>query len=163
VSEDDTIYIDSGSTCTVFAGKLLDMNLRVVTNSLDVMQTVADAPGISLISIGGSYRKEASSFIGPIAMQTLKSLQISTCFIGTTGLSPAGVFSSQNVLEADLKARVLSISKRRVVLADAGKFAKDAFAVFARPGGVDVLVTDRWVDGMKELKELGIEVIVAGE
>jgi DeoR/GlpR family transcriptional regulator of sugar metabolism len=162
VSEDDTIYIDSGSTCTVFAGKLLDMNLRVVSNSLDVMHAMADAPGISLISIGGSYRREAGSFIGPIAIQTLKSMQISTCFVGATGISSAGVFSSQNVVEAELKARVLSVSRRRVILADAGKLNKDAFAVFARSGSVDILVTDRMIDDMKGLKDLGIEVIVAG-
>ena len=140
VNEDDTIYLDSGSTCTLLARLLCSMNLRIVTNSLDVMNAVADAPGISLISIGGSYRKEAGSFIGPIAMEILKGLHIETCFIGTTGLSATGVFSSQNVIEADLKARVLGISRRRIVLADASKFGKDAFAVFARPREVDIIV-----------------------
>jgi DeoR/GlpR family transcriptional regulator of sugar metabolism len=161
VNEDDTIYIDSGSTCALFARLLRDMNLRIVTNSLDVMNAVADAPGISLLCVGGSYRKEAGSFIGPIAMETLKGLQIQTCFIGTTGLSAAGIFSSQNVLEADLKGRVLGISRRRIVLADSSKFAKEAFAVFARPHDVDILVTDALTDGMRGLSALGIEVLVA--
>jgi DeoR/GlpR family transcriptional regulator of sugar metabolism len=162
VNEDDTIYLDSGSTCTLLARLLRGMNLRIVTNSLDVMNEVADAPGISLISIGGSYRKEAGSFIGPIAMEILKGLQVQTCFIGTTGLSAAGVFSSQNVIEAELKGRVLGISRRRIVLADASKFGRDAFAVFARSRDVDVLVTDAMADGMQGLSDLGIEVVVAG-
>jgi DeoR/GlpR family transcriptional regulator of sugar metabolism len=163
VNEDDTIFLDSGSTCLLLARLLLDMNLRIVTNSLDIMTTTADAPGISLISIGGSYRKEAGSFIGPMAIDALKGLLIETCFIGTTGLSATGVFSSQNIIEAELKARVLKSSKRRVLLADAEKFGRDAFAVFARPEDVDILVTDRRVDGMRSLTELGIEVIVAGD
>lgn len=138
------------------------MNLRVVTNSLDVMNAVADGPGISLISIGGSYRKEAGSFIGPIAMEILKGLQIQTCFIGATGVSAEGIFSSQNVMEADLKGRVLGISRRRIVLADASKFGREAFAVFARPRDVNIFVTDSMADGMQRLTDLGIEVVVAG-
>jgi DeoR/GlpR family transcriptional regulator of sugar metabolism len=95
-------------------------------------------------------------------MAILKGLQVQTCFIGTTGLSAAGIFSSQNVIEADLKGRVLGISRRRIVLADASKFGRDAFAVFARPRDVDVLVTDAMVDGMQVLSNLGIDVVVAG-
>ncbi len=162
VNDDDTIYLDSGSTCTLLARCIRDMNLRVVTNSLDVMNAVADGPGISLISIGGSYRKEAGSFIGPIAMEILKGLQIQTCFIGATGVSAEGIFSSQNVMEADLKGRVLGISRRRIVLADASKFGREAFAVFARPRDVNIFVTDSMADGMQRLTDLGIEVVVAG-
>jgi DeoR/GlpR family transcriptional regulator of sugar metabolism len=162
VNEDDTIYVDSGSTCLLLARLLQEMNLRVVTNSLDVMSVCADAPGIALISLGGSYRKEAGSFIGPMAVETLKGIQIETCFVGATGFSSLGVFSSQNIIEAQLKAQVLAVSRRRIILAAASKMDKDAFAVFARPGDVDILVTDQRLDQMKVLASLGIEVIVAG-
>ena len=37
VREDDTIYIDAGSTCYKFAREIKDMNLQVITNSLDVI------------------------------------------------------------------------------------------------------------------------------
>jgi DeoR/GlpR family transcriptional regulator of sugar metabolism len=161
VSEDDTMYLDSGSTCALFAGTLVDMNLRVVTNSLDAMNILANAPGISLLSTGGSYRKEAGSFIGPLAMGTLSGFRFGSCFVGTTGISPSGTFSSQNIVEAELKARALKASRRRIILADSAKFGRDAFAVFARPGEVDILITDTWVDGMEAMRALGIEVIVA--
>jgi DeoR/GlpR family transcriptional regulator of sugar metabolism len=97
-----------------------------------------------------------------MAIEALKGLRIQTCFIGATALSAAGVFSSQNIIEAELKSRVLKSSKRRVVLADAGKFGRDAFAVFARPEDVDILITDRWIEGMRDLTVLGIEVLAAG-
>lgn len=163
VNEDDTIYVDSGSTCLLLARLLQGMNLRIVTNSLDVMSVCADAPGIALIALGGSYRKEAGSFIGPMAVETLKGIQIETCFVGATGFSSTGVFSSQNIIEAQLKAQVLAVSRRRIILAMAAKLDKDAFAVFARPGDVDILVTDHRLDQMKAFASLGIDVIVAGD
>ena len=162
VHEDDTIYVDSGSTCMLIAQTLSDMSLRVVTNSLDAMTVLADAPGISLFSVGGSYRKEAGSFIGPMALKILANFQIEICFVGATGFSMGGVFSSQNIIESELKAKALQASKRRIIVADASKFGRDAFSVFARASEVDILITDRWVAGMEGLQEAGIEVIACG-
>ena len=159
--EGDTIFIDSGSTCMLFAEELQDIALRVVTNSIDVMTRLADVPGISLISVGGSYHKEAGSFLGPMAIQNLFDFQIGSCFLGATGFSSKGVFSSQNILEVQIKQQALSVSERRVVLADSSKYEFSAFSVFARPDSVDVLVTDRSFEGTDALTALGIEVVIA--
>jgi DeoR/GlpR family transcriptional regulator of sugar metabolism len=159
VREGETIYLDAGSTCLLLAGELKEMNLRVVTNSIDVMVMLSGCPEISLISLGGSYRKEAGSFVGPMAIEALKMLQIETCFLGTTGFSSRGAFSSQNLIESQLKQKVLEVSKRRIVLADSAKFGRDAFSVFARAGDVDVLITDGEFSQEKELKAFGLEVL----
>jgi len=70
------------------------MELRVVTNSLDAILELADSAGISLVSTGGSFRPEARSVIGPGALGTIQGIQIETCFLGTTGFSVDGVFTS---------------------------------------------------------------------
>ncbi|MFP4268675.1 MAG: DeoR/GlpR family DNA-binding transcription regulator [Spirochaetaceae bacterium] len=158
IREDDTIFIDSGSTCTLFAEEIKNRNLRIVTNSLDVMNTLADTQGITLISIGGNYRKEAGSFIGPTAEENLEDFQLETCFLGATGFSREGLFSAQNVIESRLKAKVLGVSKRRVLLADSSKFEKSAFSVFARAEDVDVLITDNGFTEVKTFQAMGIEV-----
>ena len=161
VSEGDTIYLDSGSTCLYLARELINMNLRVVTNSLAVMNTLADGYGISLFSAGGSYRREAGSFLGSIAMENIRNFQIETCFIGATGISREGKFSSQNIIESELKKQVLSISRRRIVLADSSKYPAQAFSIFARIDDVDILVTDESFPDSVKFHELGLEVLSA--
>jgi DeoR/GlpR family transcriptional regulator of sugar metabolism len=161
ISEGDTIYLDSGSTCAALANLLLKMNLRVVTNSITVMNVLVNAPGIALFSIGGSYRREAGSFLGPLAVENAAGFQIETCFIGATAISDRGVFSSQNILESQLKSEILRRSSRRVVLADTSKFNTRAFSVFARVGDVDIVVVDHDFDGTDRLRSLGIEVLVS--
>jgi len=161
IREGETIYLDAGSTCLLLARELRDSNLRVVTNSIDVMVLLNDCPEISLISLGGSYRKEAGSFIGPMAIEALRMLNIETCFLGTTGFSARGVFSSQNLIESQLKQKVLEVSRRRIVLADSAKFGREAFSIFARAGDVDVLVTDKDFTHEKDLKAFGLEVVTA--
>lgn len=161
VREGETVYLDAGSTCLLLARELKDSSIRVVTNSIDVMVLLSDCPEISLICLGGSYRKEAGSFVGPMAIEALKMLHIETCFLGTTGISARGVFSSQNLIESQLKQKVLEVSKRRVVLADSAKFGREAFSIFARAGDVDVLISDRQFSHEKDLKAFGLEVVTA--
>jgi DeoR/GlpR family transcriptional regulator of sugar metabolism len=64
VREGDTIYIDSGSTCMLFAEAVADIALRVVTNSIDVMNRLADRPGISLIAVGEPITRRPAVFLG---------------------------------------------------------------------------------------------------
>ena len=161
IREGDTIYIDSGSTSLALAEVVRDMSLRVITNSIDVMNTLAEESGISLVSLGGNYRKDAGSFLGPLPIEALKNFQIETCFIGATGFLAKGVFSAQNILESQLKEQVINISKRRVILADSSKYEKAAFSVFARSGDVDVLITDSGLSDYESLTKLGIEILIS--
>jgi DeoR/GlpR family transcriptional regulator of sugar metabolism len=163
ISDGDTIYLDSGSTCALLAEQIVGMNLRVVTNSIAVMNALVGAHGISLFSIGGSYRREAGSFLGPLALQNIKGFQIETCFVGATGISGRGVFSSQNILESQLKTEILHNSARRIVLADTSKFSTTAFSIFARTGDVDVIVAEHAFREAASLRELGIEVLLADQ
>jgi DeoR/GlpR family transcriptional regulator of sugar metabolism len=126
-----------------------------------VLNELAAAPGISLLSTGGSFRPEARSFIGPTVLANLKNFQIDTCFLGTTGFTAEGVFSSQNTLESQLKSTVIRASGRRIILADHYKFGKSAFSVFARARDIDVLITDAGFSGLESLRHLGIELLSA--
>jgi DeoR/GlpR family transcriptional regulator of sugar metabolism len=157
----DTIYLDAGSTCRYLAEEIRDMSIRVITNSLDVMNVLSEEPGISLVSLGGNYRKEAGSFLGPLPIETLKNFQIETSFLGATGILSRGIFSSQNILESQLKQQVLEVSGRRVILADSTKFERSAFSVFARFSDIDILITDSGFKNSENLTKLGLEVILA--
>jgi DeoR/GlpR family transcriptional regulator of sugar metabolism len=157
----ETIFIDAGSTCAALAREIRDMELRVVTNSLDAILVLVDSRGISLFSTGGSFRPEACSFIGPGALETIRSFQIETCFIGTTGFSTDGVFSSQNVIESQLKSAVIQASRRAVLLADHSKYGATAFSVFARSEDIDVLVIDSNINDTEAVTALGMELVIA--
>ena len=165
IEEGDTIYLDSGSTCQALAEQIRDAGrtVRIITNALPIMNILAPAESVGIYTIGGSFRREAGSFIGPLSLANLKDYQIETGFVGTTGFNAHGVFSSQNVIESQLKKAVLASSRRRIILADSTKADVRAFSVFARPGDVDILITDTGCPYEKQLKKAGLEVIIAKE
>ena len=142
VQEGETVYIDSGSTCGFLADELADRTLRVVTNSIDATTALADVPSIALFTVGGSYRKEAGSFIGPLAVSAVSQMHIDTAFLGTSGFSNDGMFSSQNTIESELKQHVIARAERCVLLVDRSKIGRTAFSVFARVQDMDLIVID---------------------
>jgi len=165
INEGDTVFLDSGSTCQSLAEKLRDdgRSIRVITNALHIMNILADCENMSLYTIGGSFRREAGSFVGPLSLANLADYQIETGFIGATGFTAEGVFSSQNIIESRLKKQVLASSKRRVILADSTKAIVRAFSVFARSEDVDILITDAGCSYCADLRKAGLEVLIAGE
>lgn len=163
ISNGDTVYLDSGSTCLMIAREIRDMNLHVITNSIDIMAELSGAQNILLYSLGGSYRKESGTFIGPAAVKNLKEFQFSICFLGATGFSKQGIFSSQNIVESEMKRQALLNPTRKVVAADSSKFGISAFSIFARPEDIDILVTDSSFTGAESLAEHEIETIKASK
>ncbi len=163
IQHGETIYLDAGSSAAELAELVADMELRVVTNSLQVLNRLADRPGISLFMVGGSYRHAAGSFIGPWAEENLGKVQLDHAFIGTTGVSLDGRFSSQNSIESQSKRAAIAAARTSVVIADRSKIGVQAFSVFASSEDIDVLITDTDADVRPRFEDLGIHVIGAGE
>jgi DeoR/GlpR family transcriptional regulator of sugar metabolism len=161
IRENDTIYIDAGSTGYILAEEIKDMQISVLTNSLEIMVLLSGYSQIALYSLGGNLRNSAGSFIGPIPMETVKNFQIETCFLGASGISKDGLFSSQNIIESQLKKSILDASRRKVILADHTKYDVMAFSIFAKPENIDVLITDSAFPDPEILRSLGVEVVLS--
>jgi DeoR family transcriptional regulator of aga operon len=64
------IILDSGTTTSEIARQLKARGIRgitVISNAMNVMSELADAPGISVIAIGSVLRPLSLSFVGPQA------------------------------------------------------------------------------------------------
>ena len=137
----ETVFIDSGSTCLEVARRIAERDVRVITNSLDVLDVLAASPSVILYATGGSFRPDARSFIGPGATESVGRFHIDRAFLGTSGIGLDGVFSAQNTIESETKRAVIRQAARIAVVADASKVGQRAFSIFARPEDVHVLVT----------------------
>jgi DeoR/GlpR family transcriptional regulator of sugar metabolism len=142
VREGETIFIDSGSTCLALARAVAGRDLRVVTNSLDVVQVLSQAPHIALHVTGGSFRSDARSFIGPAAVEAIRRFHFDRAFIGASGVTTEGVLSTQNAIEGETKRAAIGQAQRTVVLADSSKVGSAAFSIFARPSDVEMIIVE---------------------
>lgn len=156
-----TIFLGTGTTVGIMARLLPETDLRVISNSLPVLETLQDRKGISLVAIGGDFRPSTRAFIGPIAESTLSALGIDAAFLGVNGIL-GKVASTSNTPEGMLQRIALDRADRRYLLADSSKLDRRDFYDFYDVGDVDGVVTDRLIsdDQRASLSEL-TTVIVA--
>jgi DeoR/GlpR family transcriptional regulator of sugar metabolism len=164
VPEGATVCISSGTTTLEVARALVTRtNLTVITNALNVASTLAEAPGITLVVVGGVLRRSELSLFGHLTEQALAELRADLVFIGAQAISIEHGVSADNLAEVMTDRALLSIGARRVVVADHTKFGKFATARVAPLSGVHTLVTDSGLaDGMaQQLREYGVELVLA--
>ena len=160
VQDGDSICIDAGSTNTILAEKLVKRSLRIVTNSLEIVNTMKDSDSVALTVLGGIYRQEAGSFIGPVTEAAVSQMQFDLAFVGASGISSDGSFLTGNSIEGAVKRTILKAAKRRVILADSSKYDAQAFARFADYSLVDILISDKGFREPEAFRDLGIELIL---
>jgi len=88
VQPGETIILDSGTTTAEVARHLKRLkvqSLTVITNALNIAVELADAPGISLIMIGGLLRPLACSFVGPQAEAMMNEFHADRLFLAVDG------------------------------------------------------------------------------
>lgn len=137
-----TVIIDSGSTLGRFAEAVpSDANLRVVTNSLPIAQTLSELGGVEVIVIGGKVRKNTMAMVDADAIAALERINVDTLFISADGLSAEVGLTTPYRQEAALKQAMIRSARRVVALVDHSKFDKDQFVRYAQWSDIDVLVT----------------------
>lgn len=140
-----TIIIDSGSTLGRFAEAVpTGAQLRVVTNSLPIAQTLAERD-VEVIVVGGKVRKNTMAMVDADAIAAIEPLNVDTLFISSDGLSADGGLTTPYRQEALLKSAMIRCARRVVALVDQSKFGKDQFVRYAQWSDIDVLITNRSV------------------
>ena len=163
VVDGSTIAIGSGTTALELARHLVDRRLTVITNALDVANTLVDRAGVELIILGGVVRPRMHSMLGHLAEMASNELRADTLFMGIGAISLAGGLMNDSVPEIQTDRALRRMSRSVVVLADATKFDHVAPAFVFGLDEVDTIVTDPSLDRARvhELETRGIRVIVA--
>lgn len=159
-----SILLDAGSTTVRFAEMLpRDRRLVVYTHSVPVAARVAVNPAIELHLLPGTVRPTTQAAVGTETVAALTQVRVDLAFLGANGVTVDHGFSTPDSTEAATKRAIVGASRRVVVLADATKVGAEATVRFAAVDEVDVLLTDRAIDGRqrKELVAAGLEVVVA--
>lgn len=143
VEDGDTIAIDSGSTTLEFAKCLLEKkNLTIVLNDIKIASCLEKNPDANIILLAGSLRHGYQCTTGPLALATLRGLNVDKAFMGTNAFSNAKTFTTPDIGQAEVKKCMIQIASETIMLCDSSKFNKISFAEFATLDDIDKLITD---------------------
>jgi DeoR family transcriptional regulator of aga operon len=160
-----SIGLNGGSTTTEVARALMSRSkLRVVTNALNIASELAVRAQIDLVVCGGSARSESYELVGPIAEATLSGLNLDVAILGVDGVSAAAGMTTHHEVEAQTNRAILNAAEQVIVVADATKIGRRAFARIAPASAISDLVTDAEADAdaVAALERAGVRVHLVG-
>ena len=104
VADGDAIFLDSSSTALAIAQHLKNhRDLTIITNSLTIAQELLDAPGVTVVLLGGTLRRETASLVGGEGWRCCGSSTSSKGFFGAHGISLPEGLTDVSLAEAEVK------------------------------------------------------------
>jgi DeoR family transcriptional regulator of aga operon len=161
VTDGIAIALTGGTTTTEVARMLAArQDLTVVTNALNIAVELAVRPNLKLIVTGGVARSASYELVGSLADATLRGLYVDVAFVGVDGVDAERGLTTQNEVEATTNRALMARANRTVVVADASKLGRVAFAEIAGIGSADQLITNTGADAeqVERLRAAGLAV-----
>ncbi|MBA3451164.1 MAG: DeoR/GlpR transcriptional regulator [Chloroflexia bacterium] len=142
VADGESVALDASTTTVQVARNLVGRRkVTVVTNGIKAAAELGYRPGIDVIVTGGQLHQTAS-LVGPFARATLEQLRVDWLFFSVTGVTDELALTGPSEFDAEIKAAMIGIARRIVLVADSGKFGRDSYVRVAPLSAVHDVVSD---------------------
>ena len=142
VSDDEQIFIDSGTTCFEMLPPLKRKHgLSIIANSTRAAMEW-DRPG-SMIMVGGQYRPDRMDTVGPLAASSLEQLRGYLAFIGADGVSMGVGLMASDIDSAHIYRLAIQNARETILLIDHTKFLTPSLFKITGWEAISRVVTDQ--------------------
>ncbi|MBB5153680.1 DeoR/GlpR family DNA-binding transcription regulator [Saccharopolyspora phatthalungensis] len=160
------IGLSAGTTTWTLARHLDDVNdLTVVTNSVRVADALQQRGRTDrTVVLTGGVRTPSDALVGPVAVQSLRSLHLDLVFLGVHGMAPRAGFTTPNLSESETNRALAEAAGRLVVVADSSKWSTVGISTIVDFAEVDLLISDEGLptDARQVLAE-HVELLLADQ
>ncbi len=139
---DTTIFVDSGSTTTMFARQFPDQSNLIYTTGLTCATELANLSNPTVMIPGGKLNRYSQSVYGIGAVKELEQVNFSQTFLGVTSYSSNTGFTCGIHDEAVLKQTAIRQSEQVIVLIDSSKIGVRSTFGICGLADVDIVVSD---------------------
>ena len=164
IQDGETIFLGSGSTTLEVARSLKHKkNITVITNSLPIVNLLADSSGVQVVVTGGYLRQAELSMIGHIVEQSLSELRSDKVIMGIQGIHPEHGLTNNYLPETKTDRAIVRVAPVVFVVADHSKFGQLKSSFVADLSAVHTLITDSEApsDMVENITGKGIRVLIA--
>jgi DeoR/GlpR family transcriptional regulator of sugar metabolism len=136
------IALDGSTTAWELARLLPPFPLTVITNSLVIINALANRNDVRILCTGGRLNPALQLFEGVLTTDALKRLNIDRAFFSCRGIDPQRGLSDPSEASATYKTRLIDLAARSILLADHTKFSTRSTVNFAPTQKIHTLITD---------------------
>jgi len=144
VEEGETVMLESGSCCALFAEELAlaKKNITIVTNSSYIADYVYRFPTIKVILLGGYFQAESRVLIGSMVAKCAEGFYTDKFFLGTDGFIPGKAFTGKDHLRVETALGLSQYADKIFILTESAKFHRRGAYSLLPLENIDGVFTD---------------------
>jgi len=124
VEEGETILLESGSCCALFAEELAieKKNITIITNSVFIANYIGCFTNVKIVLLGGCFMSDSQVAVGPMTSICAQNFFLDKFFLGTDGFIPGYGFTGKDLLRVETALEISKSAKNIFVLTESAKF-----------------------------------------
>lgn len=164
LKDHDTVFFDACSTCLCMV-RAIDPNLRLhaLSNSIAIVQALAEYANIQSELIGGTYDAKSLSNYGPQAEAYITQRHARWCFVTANSVDETYGMSNITSIDIPLKRAFAQHADQVVLLVDSSRMERKNYYKVFDFADIDLLITDaKPSDGIvQKCLEQRVQLIIA--
>lgn len=152
VNDNETIIIESGSTCALLAEEICrtKRGVTILTNSYFIADYVKRYDSCKIVLLGGEYQKNSQVTVGPLVKEMIRLFHVQLAFIGTDGFAEAVGFTGKDLMRTEVVHAMAEVADEVVILTDSSKFLQRGTVGQFTPDQISGVITDKNISATKE-------------
>lgn len=143
IPNDSSLFINIGTTTEQVAENLIShLGLMVITNNLNVVNTLRRCEGIDVKMAGGTVRSEDGGIVGESTTEFIDQFKVDFAIIGASAIEDDGTILDFDEREVRVAKAIIRNSRTVILVADEMKFRRTAPIRIGNISMIDYFITD---------------------
>ncbi|WP_428607239.1 DeoR/GlpR family DNA-binding transcription regulator [Sedimenticola sp.] len=143
IPDDCSLFVNIGTTTEQVAKHLIShIGMLVITNNINVVNTLRHSETIEVMTAGGLVRREDGGIVGDATVDFIRQFKVDFAIIGASALEEDGTILDYDPREVRVAQAIIENARSVILVADAMKFERNAPVRIGNIELIDYLVTD---------------------
>ena len=143
IANDSSLFINIGTTTESVAEHLKNhKGLLVITNNLNVVNTLRTSGSIDVMTAGGTVRREDGGIVGETTAEFFDQFKVDYAVIGASAIESDGAILDFDVREVRVAQAIIRNARSVILVADSTKFMRECPVRIGNISDVDFFITD---------------------
>lgn len=144
IPDDSSLFINIGTTTEEAARHLgQHRGLLVVTNNINVIESLRHNQTARFMIAGGTVRNEDGGIVGDATAEYMDRFQLDHAIVGVSSIEYDGTLLDYDYQEVQVAKAIIRNARTKILVADASKFQRNAPIRIGTIAEVDYLITDQ--------------------
>lgn len=166
IPDDTSLFINIGTTTEQVARHLVSrVGLLVITNNINVVNTLRECETIQVMTAGGIVRREDGGIVGDATVDFIAQFKVDFAVVGASAIEEDGTVLDYDPREVRVAQAIIANARSIILVADSTKFERNAPMRITDISSVDYFVTDRMPPPAFAAicRERGVTLVIAAE